>query len=247
MKVLTFSDVHANWVALYAVLAAEPDTEKILCLGDLVAYGPQPVECVEWAMKNGVAGWLLQGNHDRGIARNEDPRCSPPYRHLAAATHNFSRRMLSDRMRAFLGNLEPLLSVRIDGARCLACRAAPSDPLYRYLRANDVERLQREPEIAGHPDFLFFGHTHWPMNRRLGKTLVVNPGSVGQPKDGDARAAYAVWQNGEVQLRRAAYNLEKTAQALAGTDLDPADIAALSHVLRTGGELPLKKEVATGL
>ena len=85
------------------------------------------------------------------------------------------------------------------------------------------------------------------MNRRFGKTVVVNPGSVGQPKDGDARAAYAVWQNGEVQLRRAAYNVEETAQALAGTVLDPADIAALSHVLRTGGELPLKKEVATGL
>ena len=210
MKVLTFSDVHANWVALYAVLAAEPDAEKILCLGDLVAYGPQPVECVEWAMKNGVAGWLLQGNHDRGIARNEDPRCSPPYRHLAAATHSFSRRMLSEGMFAFLGNLEPSLSVQIDGARCLACHAAPSDPLYRYLRTNDVELLRRELEIAGHPDVLFFGHTHWPMNRRFDKTLVVNPGSVGQPKDGVTSAAYAVWQDGEVELRRAAYGVEKT-------------------------------------
>ena len=110
---------------------------------------------------------------------------------------------------------------------------------YRYLRVSGTEQLEHELEIAGHPDFLFFGHTHWPMNRRFGKAVVVNPGSVGQPKDGDARAAYAVWQNGEVQLRRAAYNVEETAQALAGTALDPADIAALSHVLRTGGELPL--------
>ena len=240
MKVLILSDVHANRAALDAVLAAEPETEKVLCLGDLVAYGPNPVECVEWAMRKGADAWLLQGNHDRAVAKNEDPRCSPPYRHLAKVTHGFSRSLLSGGMCTFLGNLEPLISLQIDGTRCTACHAAPSDPLYRYLRVSGTEQLEHELEIAGHPDFLFFGHTHWPMNRRFGKTVVVNPGSVGQPKDGDVRAAYAVWQNGEVQLRRAAYNVEETAQALAGTALDPADIAALSHVLRTGGELPLK-------
>lgn len=247
MKVLIFSDIHANWAALRAVLAAEPDADKILCLGDLVAYGPQPVECVQWAMNNASAAWVLQGNHDRGVAKNEDPRCSPPYRHLATVTHEFSRRMLSEKMRAFLGNSEPLLSVEIDGTRCAAYHAAPSDPLYRYLRANATEQIGLELEIAGHPDFLFFGHTHWPMNRRFGKTLVVNPGSVGQPKDGDTGAAYAIWQNGEVELRRAAYDVEETVEALAGTPLDSTDVAALTHVLRTGGELPLKRRAVREL
>jgi predicted phosphodiesterase len=247
MKVLIFSDIHANWAALRAVLAAEPEAEKMLCLGDVVAYGPQPVECVQWAMKNAAAAWLLQGNHDRGVAKGEDPRCSPPYRHLAKVTNEFSRRMLSEKMRAFLGKLEPLLSIQIDGASCAACHAAPSDPLFRYLRANPIEQIERELEIAGHPDFLFFGHTHWPMNRRFGKTLVVNPGSVGQPKDGDTGAAYAVWQNGEVALRRAPYDVEETVQALAGTPLESTDVAALAHVLRTGGELPLKRHAVRGL
>jgi len=61
MKALILSDVHANRAALDAVLAAEPETEKVLCLGDLVAYGPNPVECVEWAMRKGADAWLLQG------------------------------------------------------------------------------------------------------------------------------------------------------------------------------------------
>src|SRR5215471_19648387 len=90
MKVLILSDVHANRAALDAVVAAEPETEKVLCLGDLVAYGPHPVECVEWAMRKGADAWLLQGNHDRAVAaKNEDPRCSPPYRHLAKMIHGF--------------------------------------------------------------------------------------------------------------------------------------------------------------
>jgi putative phosphoesterase len=240
MKVLIFSDIHANWAALRAVLAAEPKADKILCLGDLVAYGPHPAECVHWATQHAGSAWILQGNHDRGLAKNEDPRCSPPYRHLATVTHKFSRRVLGEKMLAFLGNLAPLLSVQIEGAKCVACHAAPSDPLYRYLRANSIEQLEHELEIAGRPDFLFFGHTHWPMNRRLGKALVVNPGSVGQPKDGHGCAAYAIWQDGQVAQRLVPYDVGETIQALADTPLDSTDVAALSHVLRTGGELPQK-------
>ena len=69
MKILIISDIHANRVALQAVLAAEPDCENVLCLGDLVGYGPQPVECIAWAAdKFQVGGWFLQGNHDWSVA-----------------------------------------------------------------------------------------------------------------------------------------------------------------------------------
>jgi len=61
MKVLIVSDIHGNWPALQAVLRAEPDADEILCLGDLVNYGPQPVECVQWAMQDLGSEWTVQG------------------------------------------------------------------------------------------------------------------------------------------------------------------------------------------
>ena len=73
----------------------------------------------------------------------------------------------------------------------------------------------------------------------VAKTLVVNPGSVGQPKDGDPRAAYAIWQDDQVSLRRAAYDVEETIGAYARVPLDAGNAAILAEVLRTGGNLPV--------
>jgi putative phosphoesterase len=243
MKVLIISDVHGNWVALQSVLRAERHVDHILCLGDLVDYGPEPVECVKWAMKSAGDAWLLQGNHDRAVATGEDPRCSLAYRHLARVTQEFSIRALNRQMRTFLGALKPQSSFQIAGAHCVACHAAPSDPLYRYLRANDTCRLLVELDIAGRPDFLFFGHTHWQVDRKLNHTRILNPGSVGQPKDGHPTAAYALWQDGEIFLRRATYNIEEAVKAFGKTSLESNDIVALAHVLRTGGGLPVQSRL----
>jgi diadenosine tetraphosphatase ApaH/serine/threonine PP2A family protein phosphatase len=92
--------------------------------------------------------------------------------------------------------------------------------------------------VAGTPDYLFFGHTHWPLSKRIGRTTIVNPGSVGQPKDGDTRAPYAVWEDGKVELRRVAYPMEATVEAYARTALASSDVESLIAVLRTGGTLP---------
>ena len=239
MKILLISDVHGNWPALQAVLAAEPDIDQILCLGDLVNYGPQPAECVSWAMKTLTPDWLIQGNHDRGVALDEDPRSSAPYKALAAATQELSRRVLTPEMKQFLGGLQPLQRFKLDDAVCVACHAIPSDPLYAYLPSTaSVPLWESEMRGINYPDFLFIGHTHVPTKTRFRRTLVVNPGSVGQPKDGDPRAAYAVWEDGEVSLRRAEYDVAQTIRAYQGTQLDPQTIEVLAEVLRTGGHLP---------
>ena len=102
MKVLIVSDIHANWTALRTILAAEQDYDKILCLGDLVDYGPQPFECVGWAAaKFQEGGWFLQGNHDWSVAYNADARCSKPYAHLAEATRKFTCRYWATRLWPF--------------------------------------------------------------------------------------------------------------------------------------------------
>ena len=238
MKILLISDVHGNWPALQAVLAAEPDADQILCLGDLVNYGPQPVKCVSWAMKTLTPDWLIQGNHDRAVALDEDPRSSVPYKMLAAATQELSTRALSPEMKQFLAGLQPLQRFKLDEAICVACHAVPSDPLYAYLPEHvSITLWESELNSVNYPDFLFVGHTHIPTKTQFRRTLIVNPGSVGQPKDGDPRAAYAIWEDGKVSLRRAEYDVEQTVRAYRGTRLEPQTVDVLAEVLRTGGHL----------
>jgi putative phosphoesterase len=238
MKLLVISDIHANWAALQAVLKAEADADRILCLGDLVDYGPEPISCVGWAFQLQTNGTIfLQGNHDWGVAERKDPRASPPYRQLAAATQAFCLSVLPAKLQTFLRTLPHIVSFHLGSSHCFACHAMPSEPLFHYMRGSDKE-LRNELEIAGCPDFLFVGHTHWPFIRPIDKSLVVNPGSVGQPKDGNPSAAYAIWQDGQVKLRRAVYPLEATIQSYTSTPLIASDVHRLVAVLRTGGQLP---------
>jgi predicted phosphodiesterase len=242
MRILILSDIHGNWPALQAVLAAELDVDQILCLGDLVNYGPQPAECVGWALKTLSSDWLIQGNHDRAVALDEDPCSSVPYRPLAAATQELSKRALSAEMRQFLAGLQPLQRFKLNEAVCVACHATPSEPLYKYFSRNSPAAVW-ESELSGvhYPDFLFVGHTHLPGKTRIRGSLVVNPGSVGQPKDGDPRAAYAIWQDGEVTLCRAEYDVEQTIRAYDGAGLEPHTVEVLAEVLRSGGHLPFSQ------
>jgi putative phosphoesterase len=245
MKVLIVSDIHGNWPALAAVLEAEAWFDQILCLGDLVNYGPMPVECVAWAREAFFSGIFLQGNHDRALGWDENPQCSPAYRTLAAATQKFTERMLAPELKQFLGGLKPLRHFEWQGAKCVACHARPKDPLYGYLTEEaSVALWESEVVQAGLPDMLFLGHTHLPMKTRLLNTLLVNPGSVGQPKDGDPRAAFAVWEDGEVTLRRAAYDVEETIRAYVGLGLEPDVEHNLCEVLRTGGSLPVEQQLS---
>ncbi len=185
--------------------------------------------------------WLIQGNHDRAVGRDEDPHCSGPYQVLAAATQAVSARLLSAEQKQFLAGLEPLQRFQLGKAVFVACHAVPSAPLYHYLpQTSPVTLWESELNAAGHPDFLLLGHTHEPMKTRFHQTLVINPGSVGQPKHGDARAAYAVWVDGEVTLRRVGYDHEQTIRAYDGLGLEPHTVELLAEVLHTGGHLPLE-------
>ena len=238
MTILIISDIHGNWPALQAVLAAEPDVDQILCLGDLVNYGPQPAECVRWAMGLGPPSLVVQGNHDRAFGLDSDPHCAPAYRVLARAVQLATSHLLTPAMRRFLGALEPLHRLRWGSASCVACHAIPSDPLYGYLGGQGDSTLWGSEIVqAGQPDHLFVGHTHVPMKKQFQRTLVVNPGSVGQPKDGDPNAAYAVWNDGAVRLRRARYDVEQTVGAFSRLGLDSKAVQSLIRVLRGGGSI----------
>jgi diadenosine tetraphosphatase ApaH/serine/threonine PP2A family protein phosphatase len=110
--------------------------------------------------------------------------------------------------------------------------AAPADPLYRYL--GPEPDAWREAVSGLQTDLVLVGHTHLPFHFQFGSVAVVNPGSVGQPKDGDPRAAFAIVEDGVPRLERVSYPVEPTIEALESAGVDPAARDALAALLRTG-------------
>ena len=222
------SDIHGNLAALEAVAAEAHDL--VVCLGDLVGYGPEPGACVRWVQAR--AELVLQGNHDRSLADGSPPRCRAEFQWLADAVMQLGQVQLSREERAYLGSLPRSAVRQYDGSRYLFVHATPSDPLYRYL-GPDPGAWEAEVHSLD-VDTVIVGHTHLQFELAVVGKSVINPGSVGQPKDGDPRAAYAVLENGAVRLGRMAYDVERTVAGLRASGRDQDAVAALSVLLRTG-------------
>jgi predicted phosphodiesterase len=228
VRVLVISDVHGNLAALEAVLAQPHDA--LVCLGDVVGYGPEPGACARRIRAE--AALVLQGNHDRALGEGVPPGCSPRFEWLARALEAAGRAQLDPEERAWLVGLPPTAIREYDGRRCFLVHATPGDPLYRYLGPDAPEWAD---EVAGLDlDTLLVGHTHVQFERTAAGRRVINPGSVGQPKDGDPRAACAILENGAVRLERVPYDVERATAALARTGADSAAVAVLAELLRTG-------------
>jgi len=219
-KLAIISDVHGNFAALEAVVS---DLDKvgcdgIYCLGDTVGYGGSPNQCVD-LMRSRRAICIL-GNHDAvacGLESSED------FNDAARAAADWTTESLTDQNAAFL---RALPERRMTRHRALLVHGAPDDR-DRYLWEVDELMAEavalRESALA---KVCFFGHTHLPTLAgedlavdadegrhalTAGRGWLVNPGSVGQPRDGDPRAAYAVWNTElcEIEFRRVVYDISR--------------------------------------
>lgn len=233
MRVLIISDVHANVWALRAVLHDAGAVDHVLCAGDSVNYGPDPRATLDTLRAQGVVA--VRGNHDQAVAWATDPRASPAKQPLALALREWTRSQLEPTDSAWLVRLPLRLTWEIAGTRFALLHATARDPLYDYrLRPDAPTELFREATAGVDAEVLVLGHTHWPLVRACGDLHVVNPGSVGQPLDGDPRAAYAIWQDGEMTLRRAAYDQTRMLAAVDRLPIDPPLRDTLGHILRRG-------------
>jgi diadenosine tetraphosphatase ApaH/serine/threonine PP2A family protein phosphatase len=212
------ADVHANLAALEAVLAALGRVDAIWVMGDTVGYGPDPSDVLAVLRSRGAV--MVAGNHDRAVATGEGVDLFNPY---AAAAVRLHRSWLSAEERDSLAALP--LTVQADGFTL--CHGSLRDPIWEYVmtppQAMATMRLAKTPRCCN-------GHTHIPavfvasdgtaQRRdptpetpiRLDGRALVNPGSVGQPRDDDPRAAYAVLdiEDGTVTFRRASYDVAAT-------------------------------------
>lgn len=234
MKIVIVSDIHGN---LDALTALPERYDELWVLGDLVNYGPEPKEVVDFVMD--CADVVVRGNHDQCIAYGDDPRCSAPFRAMAEATRRFSDQVVDSAQKQYLRSLPERLQVSRDRTRFFLCHATPSDPLYEYRNAYSDKWLDDCKKLRA--DVILVGHTHTPFLRSLNGLngqRVVNPGSLGQPKTGRPDACYAVWEDGHIDLRTYPYPIEKTAQKIRLMPIASELQENLIQVLQSGGMPP---------
>lgn len=228
MRILLVADIHSNWAALRAVL--EEPHDICLMLGDLVDYGPDPAPVIDWARVH--ATHAVRGNHDHAVAQNVVNSTGSGYRNLSNATRRVSRQRLGESEFRFLATLPITKMVTLDRKQLFLVHATPRDPMDEYAPA-EVDFWQRRLQHV-EADVVCVGHTHQPYVLEVGNKLVINPGSVGQPRDGDPRASYAVLEGFSVELKRVEYPIEETVESLLACNLPEDARDQLIEVLRNG-------------
>ena len=229
--VAIITDIHGNLPALQAVLRriGELGIERTYCGGDLVGYGPHPNEVCALIQEWGIA--TIYGNYDFAIARDlEDCGCAYVTAHdreLGQRSVAWTLEHTDGRSKDFMRALPFDLRFDLGGQRIRLVHGSPRK-VNEYLFEEKPASLYERLAVAEEADMLVFGHTHKPWIREYGGVLFVNCGSVGKPKDGDPRAAFAVlraaaWRP-EVTIERVAYDAEAVAREVAAAGL-PAEYA----------------------
>ncbi|GAB4518598.1 MAG: metallophosphoesterase family protein [Phycisphaerales bacterium] len=243
MSTAIISDIHGNAAALRAVLAdidARGDVDRIVCLGDIIGYGPEPLACVDLVAER--CAWSLMGNHDFGVLYE------PTNFNAAAESAAYWTRLqfeetqdVEERSRRyrFLGRLRVRVveADAVAGTRqLLAVHGSPRRPINEYIFPDDAVGDQMKmralfDEIEG---IAIVGHTHVPgvftdepefyppdelgegMKYRFSpeEKAIVNVGSVGQPRDFDPRASYAVMDDEGISFVRVEYDIDATANRI---------------------------------
>jgi len=167
MRIVIASDLHAN---LEALKVLPRDYDQLWVLGDLVTYGPNPAEVVDFVRRN--ATLVLRGNHDHAIGYGEDPRCYGRFQDLAEGMREFTQEQLRGTDREFLRSL-PLhieVEVEVEGTRFYLCHAIPSDPLFGYAPPRFKELWGAECGCIS-ANCLLVGHSHIPFAEKYGDCL----------------------------------------------------------------------------
>ncbi|MHB1037276.1 MAG: metallophosphoesterase family protein [Pirellulales bacterium] len=225
MRLLILSDIHGNWPALEAVLAAESQHDAVVFCGDVVDYGPQPVECLHWVMA--YATHLVRGNHDNALGLDLDCGCARPFRAYSFATRAWHRTLLDDADLKFLRSMPLRNSFEWQGKMFRMAHATPQGHLSEYL-----EPSEWASRVAGiDADYMLLGHTHIQGMGTFGKITVGNPGSVGLARDYCGKACYAVYENDRMQLKQITYEVSRTIAALRAAPLPLSVIEGLAGVL----------------
>jgi diadenosine tetraphosphatase ApaH/serine/threonine PP2A family protein phosphatase len=241
VRIAVFSDIHSNLHALEAVLAdiERESPDELWCLGDVIGYGPRPNECIDLVRERTTLS--LCGNHDLAVLGSID---IAEFSGDAARAAHWTRGVLAEPERAWLSELSP--TAQREGAQLF--HGSPRDPIWDYVLSEDAAFTSLELTTA---PVVMVGHSHIPLaiardetgelegglapagtEETLGeRRWLLNPGSVGQPRDGDARAAWLLLDTtaGQASFRRVEYPIETTQAEMAEAGLPSTLAARLAH------------------
>ncbi len=237
MRIAVLSDIHANLPALQAVADDLPEVDQVWVLGDTVGYGPQPNEVVAQLQAMGARSVL--GNHDGAAIGTVDPADFNPDARTAI---DWTAGAIDANARSYLASLP---EIRTDGA-LTAVHGSPRDPIWEYITGPAVAAANLESFSTR---VCLFGHTHLPIAYQAvegaistqpgvpgtvaalaGERALLNPGSVGQPRDGLRDAAYGILDldgasdGGSFEFRRVRYDIDRTQRLMREAGL-PARLA----------------------
>ena len=246
MRYLILSDIHSNIEAFESCVqrAKEAGYDSVLCCGDIVGYGPSPVEAIDGI--RGLNAVTIRGNHDRVAAGLDEATQFNP--HARRAVY-WTRTVLPDSYRDYLAKL-PVGPLDINAEAQLVHGAVTHEDDYIFTEADADENF-----LLTDKQLTFFGHSDFPVvfssegagNAILatsyefdefiavkcdaGKKLFVNPGSVGQPRDGDSRASFAIWDQdrGRMEFYRVEYDVARTQEKMRQVELPTYLIDRLAH------------------
>ena len=211
MRYAVVADIHGNLPALEAVIDAMPAVDRWLCAGDIVGYNPWPADCL--ARIRELNATTVMGNHDRAVASDTGFR----FNSMAAAGVTYARGELNDDAIAWLDG-RPNRQTVADG-EILLVHGHPEDPdRYTYPKEFEPAMLEGDARVT------ITGHTHVQGVREFDEGVVMNPGSVGQPRDGDPDAAFAVLTIDDagridVDTHRVAYDIDRVVDAVEEAEL----------------------------
>ena len=239
MRVAIVSDIHSNLSALRAVLEHAASIDAVWCLGDTVGYGPQPNECI--ALLREHRGWAVAGNHDMAASGGMGVE---EFNDTAAEAARWTAGELSDESVAYLKALPPIVT---EGDFTMV-HGSLRHPEWEYLLS--TEQAQTQFELQSTP-YSLVGHSHLPFvckeqpgpppvlatagdgarTELTAQRLIINPGSVGQPRDSDPRAGYALYDSaaGVVTHHRVPYDIAATQSLMEAAGLPVWLIERLSY------------------
>jgi len=212
---------------------AEQEPDAVLFLGDVVGYGPDPAACIQWVRANTTLA--VQGNHDYGLANNVCGGTPIEVHDLALATQAHAWKILHKDDVDYLRGLPQQGSIALAGTTFHLVHGTPLEPMYGKANLLFTREDHLRELVAGcDADVILMGNTHIPAIRQLDGKLLVNPGSLGQPRYGVPDPTYAIWEDGEVRIRHLHISHDRTIAKIGLLPLERDVIRRLQQMLMTG-------------
>ncbi len=232
MRYLIFSDVHANWEALWGLQQAEHKPDAVLFLGDVIGLGADADRCASWLRTN--ATYAVCGDHDAALFDADALLPGSKVCCAVDATIEHAARTLSAASRDYVASLPESATVRLADVTFYLTHAGPSGLFDRFDLMTAPKDLVEAEFKDIQADVVLIGHTHRPGIRQVSDKVIVAPGSLGAPRYGVPDATFAAWTDGTIKVHHLHYDHHGAAHRLGIMPLEPGCLANLQSMLEKG-------------